>query len=177
MSDCDVLGLSFLTFERGSGLETAVFADANYADKADVRRAVSGVAVTLGKSVVSRSSGTQGVATLSTAQAMYIATGDGVKEGFFVKSVSSFIVPSLSEKCVKVFADNDGVIALTTNLLSSVRTKHIDVRFHFIIQLARSKTICAEYVPTKEQREDILIKALVGADFKAHRNFLMNLHV
>ena len=78
-----------LTFERGSGLETAVFADANYADKADVRRAVSGVAVTLGKSVVSRSSGTQGVATLSTAQAMYIATGDGVKEGFFVKSVMS----------------------------------------------------------------------------------------
>ena len=42
-----------LTFERGSGLEMTVFADANYADKADVRRSVSEVAVTLAKSVVS----------------------------------------------------------------------------------------------------------------------------
>ena len=38
-----------LTFERGSGLEISVFADANYAEKANDRRSVSGVAVTVGK--------------------------------------------------------------------------------------------------------------------------------
>ena len=47
--------------------------------------------------------------------------------------------------------------------LSSARTKHIDVRFHFIRELTRrSKTISVEYVPTKEQRADILTKALTG---------------
>ena len=54
-----------LTFERGSGLEMAVFADANYADKADERSSVSGVADTLVKSVVSWSSSTYSVTVLS----------------------------------------------------------------------------------------------------------------
>ena len=93
-----------------------------------------------------------------------------------MKGVLSFIVPSISENCIKVFVDNDGAISLANNPLSSARTKHIDVRFHFIRELTRSKTISVEYVPTKEQRADILAKALTGAIFKEHRDFLMNIH-
>ena len=62
-----------LTFEWGSGLEISVFADANYAQKADDRRSVSGVAVTVGKSSVSWFSSTQKIVTLSTIEAKYIA--------------------------------------------------------------------------------------------------------
>ena len=67
-------GLS-LTFEWGSGLDISVFTDANYADKADDRRSVSGVAVTVGKSTVSWCSSTQKIATLSTTEAEYVALG------------------------------------------------------------------------------------------------------
>ena len=145
-----------LTFERGSGLNLSVFADANYAEKADDRRSVSGVAVTLGNSVVSWVSSTQKIVTLSTTEAEYVALGDGVKEPWFAKSVLSFIVPSLSENCIDVFVDHEGAIALADNPLSSARTNHIDVRFHFIRELVRSKTISVKYVPTKEQHADIL---------------------
>ena len=165
-----------LPFEWGSGLEISVFADANYAEKADDRRSVSGVAVTVGKSSVSRFSSTQKIVTLSTTGAEYVALGDGVEEALFVKGVLSFIIPSISESCIEVFVDNDGAISLANNPLSSLRTKHIDVRFHFIRELSRSKTISVEYVLTKEQRADILTKALTGAIFKEHRDFLMNLH-
>ena len=165
-----------LTFEWGSGLEISVFADANYAEKADDQRSVCGVAVTVGKSYVSWFSSTQNIITLSTTEAEYVALGDGVKEALFVKGVLSFIIPSISENCIKVFVDNDGAISLANNPLSSARTKHMDVRFHFIRELTRSKTISVEYVPTKEQRADILTKALTGAIFKEHRDFLMNLH-
>ena len=89
----------------------------------------------------------------------------------------SFIVPSLSENCIEVFVDNEGAIALANNPLSSARTKHIDVRFHFIRELVRSKTISVKYVTTKEQHADILTKALTGITFRNHRDFLMNLHV
>ena len=75
-----------LTFERGSGLNLSVFADANYAEKADDRRSVSGVAVTLGNSVVSWVSSTQEIVTLSTTEAEYVALGDGVKEALFAKA-------------------------------------------------------------------------------------------
>ena len=51
---------------RGSGLELEVYADADYADKANDRRSVSGIAVTLGGTVVSHVSKTQHVVSLST---------------------------------------------------------------------------------------------------------------
>ena len=94
----------------------------------------------------------------------------------FGKGVVSFIIPSISENCIKVFVDNDGAISLANYPLGSARTKHIDVRFHFIRDSTRLKTISVEYVPTKEQRADILTKALTGSIFKEHRDFLMNLH-
>ena len=81
-----------LAFEWGSGLEISVFADANYAEKADDRRSVSGVPVTVGKSSVSWFSSTQKIVTLSTTEAEYIALGDRVKEALFVKGVLSFII-------------------------------------------------------------------------------------
>ena len=58
-----------------------MYADANYAENADDRRSVSGVAITVGKSTVSWSSSTQKIVTLSTTEAEYVALGDGVKEG------------------------------------------------------------------------------------------------
>ena len=85
-----------LTFEWGSGLEISLFADANYAEKTDGRRSVSGVAVTLGRSSVSWFSSTQKIVTLSTTETEYIALGDGVKEALFVKGVLSFIIPYIS---------------------------------------------------------------------------------
>ena len=75
-----------------------------------------------------------------------------------------------------MLVDNEGAINLPANLLRSARTKHIDVRFHCIRELVRTSTIAVEHIPTKEQRADILTKALVGANFREHRNFLLNSH-
>ena len=99
-----------LTFEWRSGLDISVFANANYAEKADDRRSVSGVAIIVGKSSVSWFSSTQKIVTLSTTEAEYVALGDGVKKALFVKGVLPFIIPSISENCIKVFLDNDGAI-------------------------------------------------------------------
>ena len=131
--------------------------------------------VTLGNATVGWISITQRIVTLSTTEAEYVALRDGVKEVLFAKSVASFLVPSLSQETIKVFVDNDGAIKLASNPLSSARTKHIDVRFHFVRELVSSGIIAVEYVPTNEQRADILTKALVGPIFREHRDFLMNL--
>ena len=63
----------------GSGLALEVHVDAEYADKANVRHSVYGIAVTLKGSVVSNASKTQHVVSLSTSEANNIATGDKVK--------------------------------------------------------------------------------------------------
>ena len=66
--------------------ELGVYADADYADKANDRRSVSGIAVTLGRTVESQSSKTQHVMSLSTSEEGYIAPGDGVKEALFART-------------------------------------------------------------------------------------------
>ena len=75
---------------RGSSLGLEVYADADYADKANERRSVSGIGATLGGAVVSHASKTQHVVSLSTSEAEYIATGDEVKEALFCVCRSIF---------------------------------------------------------------------------------------
>ena len=164
-----------LTFVRGSGLDLNAYSDADYADKANDRRSVSGTVITLGGAAVSWASSTQRCVTLSTAEAEYVALGEGVKEALFTGAVLSFICPELSGSCVRVFEDNQGAIALAQNPLSSARSKHIDVRFHFVRELLRAKKIDIQFVASKDQHADILTKSLAATPFKSHRRFLLNL--
>ena len=134
---------------RGSGLGLEVYADADYADKANDRRSVSGIEGTLGGIVVSHASKTQHV----------------VKEALFVCAVLFFIAPVTSGTSIKVLEDNKGAKALIEKPLSSTRSKHIDMRFHFIYGLFRTQKISGEYVASAEQHANILTKALSRANF------------
>ena len=126
---------------------------------------MSEIAVALRGTVVSHASMTQHVVSLSTSEAEYIAAGDGVKEDLFVRAVLSFNSPETSEASIKVLEENQGAKALIKNHLSSARSKHIDVRFHFIHDLFRTRKISVEYVESVEQHADILTKALSRANF------------
>ena len=126
------MGLAFL---GGSGLDLTAYSDADYADKFNDRRLVSGTVITLGGAAVSWTSSTLRCVTLSTAEAEYVALGEGVKEAMFTDAVLSFICPELSGSCVRVFEDNQRAISLAENPLSSARSEHIDVRFHFVREL------------------------------------------
>ena len=66
-------------------------------------------------------------------------------------------------------------MALAENPLSSARSKHIDVRLHFVRELLRAKKIDILFVASKEQHADILTKSLAATPFKYHRKFLLNL--
>ena len=161
-----------ITFQRGLGLSLDLFTDSNYAEKADDRRSVSGIAICFCGAVVSWASNTQRVIAVSTTEAEYISAGEGVKDALFVKAILCFLMPDLSEKCFDVNVDNAGAISLANNPLSSVRTMHMDV--NFLRALVRSNTIEVVYVPTKYQHADILTKPLTGNSFLLHRGLLMN---
>ncbi|CAB1112933.1 unnamed protein product [Ectocarpus sp. CCAP 1310/34] len=164
-----------ITYVRGSGLDLEVYVDASYADRDTGRRSVTGIAVTVGGTVVSHASKTQRIVSLSTSEAEYIAAGEGVKEALFVRAVLSFIAPETSGAKIKVLEDNQGAISLVQNPFSSARSKHIDVRFHFIRELFKSGRISVEYIPTDEQHADLLTKALGRTKLEDHRNALMNI--
>ena len=92
-----------------------------------------------------------------------------------MRAVLSFIAPETSGATIKVLVDNQGAKALIENPLSSARSKHIDVRYHFIRDLFRTRKNYVEYVAWAEQHADILTKTLSRASLMYHRKHLMNL--
>ena len=126
---------------RGSGLDVTTYSDAGLADTPNDRLSMSRTVITLGGVAVSWATSTQRCVTLSTAETEYVALGEGVEEDMFMGAVSSFICPEQTRSCVRVFEDNQGVIALAESSLSSARSKHIDVWFHFVRELFRAKKI------------------------------------
>ena len=76
-----------VTFQRGSGLELAVYADAAYAPQETERKSVSGGAVMCGGAAIQRMSRTQKYTALSSSEAEYVAMGEGLKEALFLRSV------------------------------------------------------------------------------------------
>ena len=70
------------------------------------------------------------------------------------------------EKATVLHCDNKSAIALASNDKHHQRTKHINVRHHFIRQLVEEGTILLSWVPSEEQLADILTKPLGPTIFK-----------
>ena len=127
----------------------------------------------LGNAAVYATSHTQHCVTLSTTEAEYVALAEGAMEGMFVRSVMSFMQPNVYE--ITLMEDNEGVKAMAENPLSSGRSKHIDVRWHFIRELVEKKKLKVVHVASEWQHADILTKALHVKLFKRHRKALLNI--
>ena len=146
-------------------MDLTAYSDVDYADKSNDRRSVSGTVITLEGTAVSWASSTQRCVTLSTAEAEYVALGEGVKEALFMGTVVSLFCPELTGSCVRVVEDKQEAIAPAENPLSSAQSIHIDVRFHFARELLCAKKIGFQFVASEEQHADILTKSLAATLF------------
>ena len=72
-----------------------------------------------------------------------------------------------------MYEDNKGAIDLAENPLSLSNSKHVDVRYHFLRELAASGDISVQYLRTEDQLADILTKAIGRESFERHRDFLL----
>ncbi|CAN0053474.1 unnamed protein product, partial [Sphacelaria rigidula] len=167
-----------LTFSSGESSPT-VYCDADYAKKDTDRRSVSGVAVMCGGIAVSSTSRTQHCVTLSTTEAEYVAMAEGAKECMFFRSVLSFLRPRVVlgrqvEYDIVLYEDNEGAKALADNPLSSGRSKHIDVTWHFIRDLVRTGAVRIVHVDLEWKHADIHTKPLSFTLFNRHRRALVN---
>ena len=63
-------------------------------------------------------------------------------------------------KNIHIKCDNTSAICLTKNLIQHSRTKHIDIRYHFIRDYVNNNNVILEFIDTKHQLADIFTKAL-----------------
>ena len=95
------------------------------------RHAISGYAFLIDGGAVSWFSKKQEIVTLSTAEAEYVAATHAAKEAIWLKRFLSEVF-QLINKQILLFCDSQSAIALTQDRSHHTRTKHIDIRYHFI---------------------------------------------
>jgi hypothetical protein len=138
------------------GLEA--YADADMASQPH-RHSMSGCLVLLHGTPVAWSARKQSLIALSTAEAEYIALTSAAREVLYLKSLIGELYEPITYP-IPMYCDNQGAIALATNAKFHARTKHIDLRYHFIRALIRDDTLDLKYIPTDENLADAFTKAL-----------------
>ena len=75
-------------------------------------------------------------------------------------------------KPIVIKEDNQGAIALARNPIAHSRTKHIDIRFHFIREAQEEGIIDTVYCPTSEMVADLLTKPIPRGQFEKLRTLM-----
>jgi hypothetical protein len=123
------------------------------------RHAISGHVFLIDGGAISWSSRKQELITLSTAEAEYVAATHAAKEAIWLRRLIFELFPSLKMPTT-LYCDNQAALRLATDDNFRARTKHIDLRYHFIRQVIASGALKIIYCPTDEMTADILTKAL-----------------
>ncbi|KIP03168.1 hypothetical protein PHLGIDRAFT_78019 [Phlebiopsis gigantea 11061_1 CR5-6] len=122
------------------------------------RRAVSGYAFLIG-GAVSWSSKRQEIVALSTAEAEYVALNHATKEAIWLRNFLHEVWRMPLDP-TQMYSDNQSAIAIAKDDRHHTRTKHIDIRYHFVRYHLEHKNIALSYCPTEDMTADILTKAL-----------------
>ena len=139
------------------------FCDADWASNKH-RHSISGYSFHFGCGAVSWSSKKQHIIALSSTEAEYIAQTHAAKEALWLRSFVEEVRGG-SQSPITINCDNQGAIALAKDNKFHSRTKHIDLRFHFIREAVQDEKITVSYVPTEENPSDIFTKALAKPKF------------
>ncbi|KAL1197961.1 Retrovirus-related Pol polyprotein from transposon TNT 1-94 [Cardamine amara subsp. amara] len=127
----------------------------------DSRRSMTGYVFTLGNSVISWKATLQPTVTLSTTEAEYMALTEAAKDGIWLKGLISGL--GLHHDQATMYCDSLGANCLAKDQVHHERTKHIDVRYHF---LRNEKRIQVKKVGTADNPAYMFTKPVPQSKFK-----------
>ena len=134
-------------------------ADADWGNSIMNRRSYTGYSFILSGGAVSWCSRKQKTVATSSTEAEYMCLSEAAKEAIFCIGFLRELGYGGIAK-VSLFNDNQSAIKLAKNPVFHSRSKHIEIRFHFIRQAIQDYPILLEYLPTEEMSADVLTKAL-----------------
>lgn len=148
---------------RGGLKPLTGYSDSDWAGDHDTRRSSAGYVFNIGSGAISWSSKRQATVALSSCEAEYIGQTQGFKEAIWLKALLKQL--DLSDtydalKAVVIYCDNQRAIALAKNPEFHGRSKHIDLRQHWIREKVAAGDIEMSYIATDKQVADGLTKPL-----------------
>ncbi|KAG7592586.1 GAG-pre-integrase domain [Arabidopsis thaliana x Arabidopsis arenosa] len=146
------------------------YCDSDYGADKDRRRSTSGVVFTVGGNVVSWKSSLQKVVALSSTEAEYMALTDASKEAVWLLGLMNEL--GFKQKTVDIYSDSQSAIALAKNAVFHERTKHIEVKYHFIRDLISDGVIQVKKIATSYNPADIFTKVVPVGKLQEALEFL-----
>ena len=122
----------------------------------------------LGSGAVSWKSSKQSSVALSTTEAEYIALSAASQEAMWLQQLMSDLFNKRVQE-ITIFEDNQSTICLAKNQQVHGRTKHVDIKYHFIRDLVEAERIKLTYCASENMVADMLTKGLPIKQFEKLR--------
>ncbi|GJX57245.1 retrovirus-related pol polyprotein from transposon TNT 1-94, partial [Tanacetum coccineum] len=147
-----------LWYPKGTGIDTIVYADSDHAGDYVDRKSTSGVCTFMGCCLTSWFAKKQTALAISMTEAEYVSAGKACQQVLWMKQ--ALIDYGIRLKDVSIMCDNKGVIDLSKNPEHHSRTKHIEIRHHFLRDNVQKGNISIEKVASEDNIADIFTKPL-----------------
>ena len=146
------------------------YTDSDWAADQIKRRSVTGYFFELANCIFSWQSRAQKTVALSSTEAEYMALSDTSRQAVWIQSLLGelgFSIPT-----VPICGDNQASIFIGSNPVQERRSKHIDIRYHYVRQLIEERKIDLYFVEGAENPADLFTKNLGKVKFLKFRNKL-----
>ena len=138
-----------LRYTSSGGVMLHGYTDSDWMGSVVDRKSTSGHCFSLGSAMISWSSRKQSSIAQSTAEAEYIAASAASREAVWLRKLLSDLFGTELEPTI-IHCDNQSCIKLTENPVFHDRSKHIEMRYHYIRDMIERKVLSLQYVPTAE---------------------------
>ena len=163
-----------LLYSNGESVNLVGFSDADWAGDQNDRKSTSGYIFQLSNGAVSWRSKKQSCVALSTAEAEYMALSSAFQEAAWMRQLLSGLIGIQVDSLgpTLIFEDNQSTICMSKNHQFHGRSKHIDIKYHYVREQVAAGNIELEYCKSDNMLADIFTKGLNGPRFKKLRSMV-----
>jgi hypothetical protein len=144
-----------LTFKKNK-LKLEGYVDSDFAREVDHRRSTTGYVFTLGSTAISWVFQLQKIVTISTTEVEYVAVTEASKEPIWLQGLLTKL--GFEQEMNVLHSDSQSAIQLVKNSTFHSRTKHIDLRYHFIRLLIEDGVLKLVKIARSKNSADMLTK-------------------
>ena len=158
-----------IVYDKSMTKECVGYSDADWAGDRSDRKSTSGYCFTFGSGLISWRTNKQTCVALSTAESEYVALSAATQQSVWLQQLLGDI--GIKSNCpMTIFEDNQSAICLAKNQGDHPKSKHIDIKYHYVRDMVKHNKIVLEYCNTNNMLADIFTKALSPQKFINLRN-------
>lgn len=161
-----------LMYRASATLAPVGYSDSDWGGCTINRKSTSGYVFMMAGGAVSWKSRKQGCVAQSSSEAEYMALSAAVKEAIWLRNIVGFSSSTSPADPILINVDNQGSIKMARNDASGTRTKHIDIRYHFVRDCLLQGMFDIDYCPSSDMVADVLTKPLQRIQFVKLREIM-----